>query len=410
MDLNPVIIAIPMYFVLMGIELIAQKFQKANYYRLNDALTNISCGIGDQVVATFSKVIHIGIYTFLFSHFALMQIESTWWSFIILFFAYDFCYYWAHRFSHEVNLFWSGHQVHHQSEEYNLSVALRQSWLQPFFTFYAFLPLAILGFSPMDFLLVTGLNLLYQFWFHTKAIKKMGFLELFMNTPSHHRVHHGRNPKYLDKNHAGVFIIWDKMFGTFQAEEEEVIYGLTTQIESWNPVWANFMHFPAMAEQVKSMPTLLDKIKVIFYKPGWRPKSQGGMYLPQEVDRASFKKFDTPKSFVLNVYITFHYVLMLVLAIFFLFKHADMTLTVKALSALFIALSIMNYGLLFELKKWALKLEFLRLFLGIGLVWLFDLNQDLMLYFGIAAGVYLGFSLLLLFKLIPVFEKREIKN
>lgn len=215
----------------------------------------------------------VGVYEVLFSNFAMFQLERNWLYWTALFFLVDLGYYWAHRMSHEINLFWGGHVVHHQSEEYNLSVALRQSSFQVVWTFFFYLPLAFAGFETTDFLLMSAFNTLYQFWIHTETINRMGWFELVFNTPSHHRVHHGRDPKYIDKNHAGTLIIWDKMFGTFQEEEERPTYGITKPINSWNGVWANFSHYATMAHELKSIRSWSDKFRYLFNKPGWLPES-----------------------------------------------------------------------------------------------------------------------------------------
>ncbi|MFN3803023.1 sterol desaturase family protein, partial [Belliella pelovolcani] len=302
MNLSPVVIAIPMYFLLMAVELIVLRFQKYPSYRMNDAITNINLGVVSQVTGVFLKVLSIGLYTFFFEKFAILDIPSNLWTFPLLFFLYDFCYYWAHRMSHEINLFWGGHVVHHSSEEYNLSVALRQSSTQTIWTFMFYLPLAIIGFDPVALVLVSGLNLLYQFWIHTEAIDRMGFLEKFMNTPSHHRVHHGRNPKYIDKNHGGTFIIFDKWFGTFKEEEERPTYGITTPVNSWNPVWVNLSHYANMKNELRQIPKWSDKLRYLFNKPGWLPEYLGGYRAVKEVPR-EYKKFDTTVPQPLNYYV-----------------------------------------------------------------------------------------------------------
>lgn len=225
MNINPIVLSIPVFFVLIGIELLVERFTQQKLYRLPDAISNISCGITSQLSGLFLKIFGIGVYQFLFEKFAFFTMDNTtWWYWVALFLLVDFAYYWAHRMSHEVNLFWGGHVVHHQSEEYNLSVALRQSSLQVVWTFAFNLPIALLGFQPLDFVLVAAFNTLYQFWIHTETIGKLPrWIEFIFNTPSHHRVHHGRNPKYIDKNHAGSLIIWDRIFGTFQQEEEKLV-------------------------------------------------------------------------------------------------------------------------------------------------------------------------------------------
>jgi alkylglycerol monooxygenase len=252
LNLNPIVLSIPIFFILIGIELVVERFSHRKLYRLPDAIANLSCGITSQLSGLFMRILAIGIYEIVYANFALFTLDRSWLYWLGLFLLTDFTYYWAHRMSHEINLFWGGHVVHHQSEEYNLSVALRQSSFQVVWTFAFSLPIALLGFNTVDFVLISAFNTLYQFWIHTETINKMGWFEYVFNTPSHHRVHHGRNPKYIDKNHAGSLIIWDKMFGTFQAEEERPTYGITKPINSWNAVWANFSHYVVMADETKA--------------------------------------------------------------------------------------------------------------------------------------------------------------
>lgn len=359
MNLSPVVIAIPMYFILMGIELLVLRFQKSPTYRLNDAITNINLGVVSQVSGVFLKVLSIGIYTFFFEKFGLFEIPNNVWTFFILFFLYDLCYYWAHRLSHEINLFWGGHVVHHSSEEYNLSVALRQSSTQTIWTFMFYLPLAIIGFDPVMLVLVSGINLLYQFWIHTEAIDRMGFLEKFMNTPSHHRVHHGRNPKYIDKNHGGTFIIFDKWFGTFQEEEERPTYGITTPVRSWNPVWVNISHYATMKEELKMIPNLKDKVRYLFNKPGWLPEYLGGYRTVKDVG-PDYKKFDTTVPLPLNYYVFFQYVVLMGLTAFFLFNLGKFDWMVKVGLSVLIVWSTVSFSGIFEQKKWYHVQEILR--------------------------------------------------
>ncbi|MEN7547869.1 sterol desaturase family protein [Rapidithrix thailandica] len=361
MDLNPVILSIPVYFILIGFELIVTFLRKTDYYHLPDAMTNISCGIGDQVIGIFAKVVTLGVYQYIFEHFRLFDIPNNWLWFAVLFVAVDFIYYWVHRLSHEVNFLWAGHVVHHQSEDYNFSVALRQSWFHKFFTFAFYLPLAFIGFDTLSFLAANGFNLLYQFWIHTELIGKMGAFEKVMNTPSHHRVHHGRNPEYIDKNHAGVFIIWDRIFGTFQEEKEKPVYGVTTPLNSWNPLWANVIHWKSMWQQAYSFPTWKDRWKLFFKPPGWQPDYLGGPLQVPEVERLSVEKFTSFTPLQLNLYLVFQYVLVLAGTAFFLFGHESMTVLDKSLGALLIGWAVIHCGLLFERKKWVYVLEYFRL-------------------------------------------------
>ncbi|MBZ0245777.1 MAG: sterol desaturase family protein [Cyclobacteriaceae bacterium] len=361
MNLNPIVLSIPIFFLLIGIELAVERFSHRKLYRLPDTISNLSCGITSQLSGLFLKILAIGVYEILFSNFAFFELEKGWIYWISLFLLVDFAYYWAHRMSHEVNLFWGGHVVHHQSEDYNLSVALRQSSLQIVWTFAFNLPLALIGFETLDFALVAALNTLYQFWIHTETIKKLGFLEYFLNTPSHHRVHHGRDPKYIDKNHAGSLIIWDKMFGTFQAEEEKPTYGITKPLNSWNAVWANVSHYAEMGKDLKRIEKWSDKVKYLFKKPGWLPDSLGGYRAAPEVDKATYKKYETPAPVALNYYVLFQYALCLVGTGLFLFKQDEFQLGEKIFFAVIISIVVVNSGVLFENKTWVFWAEWIRI-------------------------------------------------
>jgi sterol desaturase/sphingolipid hydroxylase (fatty acid hydroxylase superfamily) len=346
---------------LIGIELAVERFSHRKLYRLPDAISNLSCGITSQLSGLFLKILAIGVYEILFSNFAFFELEKGWLYWVSLFLLVDFAYYWAHRMSHEVNLFWGGHVVHHQSEDYNLSVALRQSSFQIVWTFAFNLPLALIGFETLDFALISALNTLYQFWIHTETIKKLGFLEYFLNTPSHHRVHHGRDPKYIDKNHAGSLIIWDKMFGTFQAEEEKPTYGITKPINSWNAVWANFSHYAEMGKDLKRIEKWSDKVKYLFKKPGWLPASLGGYRAAPEVDKTTYKKYETPAPVALNYYVLFQYALCLVGTGLFLFKQNEFLLGEKVFFTIIISIVVVNSGVLFENKAWVKWAEWIRI-------------------------------------------------
>lgn len=361
MNANPIVLSIPIFAVLIILEVIIQWINNRKLYRLNDAVTNISCGITQQVSGVFLKLFGIGIYQLVFEHFAMWQIPTNWYTLIILFVATDFAYYWAHRMSHEINLFWSGHVVHHQSEDYNLSVALRQSSFQVVWTFAFYLPLAVIGFNTIDFALMAALTTLYQFWIHTELIGKLGFLEYILVTPSHHRVHHGRNPKYIDKNHGGAFIWWDMLFGTYQKEEERPTYGVTKPVNSWNPVWANFANFQIMGHELKQIPRFTDKIKYLFYKPGWLPKELGGYQPAPDVNKSTYKKYDTRVSKLLNSYVLYQFIATLGFTTWFLFNQSELELGPKAAAATLILVTTITSGGLFEMKNWVWWAEKARL-------------------------------------------------
>jgi alkylglycerol monooxygenase len=367
-NVNPIVLSIPIFFILIGVELLVERFTNQKLYRLPDAIANLSCGITSQLSGLFLKIFAIGVYQYLFQHFALFEWNRSVIYWIALILLTDLAYYWAHRMSHEINLFWGGHVVHHQSEDYNLSVALRQSSLQVIWTFGFSLPIAFLGFRTVDFALISAFNTLYQFWIHTETIKKLPrWFEFIFNTPSHHRVHHGRDPKYIDKNHAGSLIIWDKMFGTFQAEEEKPTYGITKPINSWNAVWANMSHYAEMGKDMKRIPKWSDKIKYMFMKPGWLPKELGGYRPAPEVDKASYKKYETPSPLSLNLYVLFQYLLCLVGTSIFLFSQKlpgggdRFTLGENFFITVLISIVVMNCGVLFEQRTWVRWAEWIRI-------------------------------------------------
>lgn len=363
MDLNPVVLAIPVFFGLMALELAFEFITRKHTYRMNDAITNISTGTLQQLTGVFLSILSIGIYTIVFETVAIAEVPRNGWSFAALFVLYDLGYYWAHRMAHEVSLFWGGHVVHHQSEDYNLSVALRQSSTQVLWSFPFYLPLAIMGFDPNQLLLVGGLNLLYQFWIHTEHIHKLPtVVEAVLNTPSHHRVHHGRNPKYIDKNYAGVFIIWDRLFKTFVEEEERPSYGVTTPLKSWNPVYANVAHYVDLWGLIKQSRSLSDSWKILMNKPGWRPEYLGGYMAPHEVPE-SYDKYNANAPVPGAKLYTFVQFLAASGAFsLFFFNQADFDPLTKGGYALWMILATLMFGFLFEWRKqWVTALEWLRL-------------------------------------------------
>lgn len=392
MDLNPVVLSIPLYFLLIGLELLIQFFSRSQIYRLNDAVTNISCGITQQVSNAFIKVALVAVYELTYQHLALLEIKPSFWSYALLFVLADFCYYWAHRKSHEISLFWGGHVVHHQSEDYNLSVALRQGSFQVIWTTAFYLPLAVIGFDTLSFVFVSALVTIYQFWIHTEKIGRLGPLEWVLNTPSHHRVHHGRDPKYIDKNHAGVFIIWDRMFGTFQREEEKPTYGVTVPLESWNPLWVNVQHYAGMWQQLRQCQNWSDRWRTLVNKPGWRPDYLGGYMAPPPVDKTMYKKFDPALSRLLSWYILAQYLITLAGAALFLFQEERLSLGIKTLLGLCVLAAIVSLGWLMEQKSFAPKLEALRLL--ITLIVLVQLFYIPLLVWGGAAYVVISWAYL----------------
>ncbi|MFN8299293.1 MAG: sterol desaturase family protein [Chitinophagales bacterium] len=368
-----IVFAIPVFFLLIGLELLIGKMRQLSYYRYHDSITNLSCGIGSQVAGIFLKTATIFGYKYLFEHYALFTIPTNAFTFLLLFIGVDFFYYWFHRLAHEISLLWGSHVVHHQSEEYNLTVALRQAWLQGAFSWVFYLPLAVIGFSTESFILMASINTLYQFWIHTKMIDKMwGPFEYVFNTPSHHRVHHGVNPQYIDKNHGGTMIIWDRLFNTFEPEQEEVVYGITTQPKSWNPIWLNFEYWIDLIKDSLRVSKISDAIKMYIKMPGWKPKELGGMLDYPAVNVKTFHKYDTEISSGLNNYVFAQFVVVLLATTAFLILMGGKAVTdhfaLKAAIGTWIIASLTSFGAIFEKRKWALPLEPLRLLAGIVLI------------------------------------------
>lgn len=363
MQVNYIALSIPVFFILIGIEVLYDFYSHRHLYRLNDSISNISQGIGQQVTGVFLKTVMFYGYLFLYEHFRIFFVEPTLLNWILLFVALDFFYYWFHRLSHEINLLWAAHIVHHQSEEYNLSVALRQSWFQGIFSSVFYLPLALIGFNPIMFVTISSFNTLYQFWIHTRVIGKLGPLEWIFNTPSHHRVHHGSNPKYIDKNHGGTLIVWDRIFGTFQEEEEEPFYGITHPLNSWNPVWANLHYWSELFSSAGKTLLLKNKILLFLKPPGWFPAELGGIQSPPEIVAARYRKYDFDNSKSLHPYILIHFVIVLLAATGILFFEKQLGMWKVAAIGFFVVHGLLNFGALFEGKRWIQTSEFLRLVL-----------------------------------------------
>ncbi len=364
---NYITLAVPFFFVLIGIEFVAGLVQRKQLYRFNDSINDLSCGIVDQLVGIFLKSALFAGYLYLFEHWRLMEIATApppakWLAALALLLGVDFCFYWFHRIAHEYAAPWATHVVHHQSEEYNLTVALRQSAFESCFAWVFYLPLAVLGFPPAWYLSMSALNLLYQFWVHTEAIDRLGPLEWIFNTPSHHRVHHARNPKYLDKNYAGMLIIWDRMFGTFEPEVEQPVYGITKPLASWNPLWANLHAWVELAQDARRAPRWRDKIKIWFMPLGWTPPGVPEGPRARPVTRQSVVKYDPQLPLALNLYVLANFVVTLVVSVAILALGDQQTpLRLLALPAGFVLGSLASLGAVLERKPWAPASEILRL-------------------------------------------------
>ncbi len=271
--------AIPFFVVTVILEGIAVFKRNPKSYEMKDTIASISMGVGNVVIGLITKLFIVVLFAFIYENYRLFDIGFKWWAWLLILFADDFCYYWSHRIGHESRFFWASHIVHHSSQKYNLSTALRQTWTGGFFTFIFFLILPFIGFHPLMIFTQMSISLLYQYWIHTELIDKMPrWFEAVFNTPSHHRVHHGSNPIYLDRNHAGIFIVWDKLFGTFQPElkEVKVVYGLTNNIHTYNPFKIAFSEWFAMLKDVFAQKvSFVNSLRYLFQPPGWRHDGTG---------------------------------------------------------------------------------------------------------------------------------------
>lgn len=268
--------AIPFFIITVIIEIILTVKIRLEEYEFKDAATSIAMGLGNVILGLISKSLVLAVFLF-FYKFRLFTLPFAWWSWILVLFAEDFCYYWFHRTSHENRLFWASHVVHHSSLKYNLSTALRQTWSGSFYSFIFWIPLILLGFHPVMVLVQISISLLYQYWIHTELIQKLpNWFEAVFNTPSHHRVHHATNPQYLDRNHAGIFIIWDRLFGTFEPEIEKPVYGLVKNINTYNPVKIAFNEWIQMFKDAfASKTSFSNRLKYLVKPPGWKHDGTG---------------------------------------------------------------------------------------------------------------------------------------
>ncbi|RRO20531.1 sterol desaturase family protein [Saccharopolyspora rhizosphaerae] len=273
---NPVTYAVPFFVLSIAVELAALKWldhdDNTTGYAFKDARTSLTMGLGSLLFLTVFKVGTFFIYNAIYTHLAPWQLPTgTWWFWVVLMLGLDLAYYLNHRFVHRVNIGWAAHQAHHSSEYMNFGTALRQKW-NPWFEFFFWLPLPFLGFAPWALYVAFSFNLIYQFFVHTETIDKLPRpVEFVFNTPSHHRVHHGSDPEYLDKNYAGILIIWDRVFGTFQPELHRPTYGLTHPVETYNVITLQYGEFGRILRNVREATRWRDKLGYLFGPPGWAP-------------------------------------------------------------------------------------------------------------------------------------------
>ncbi|MEO7989722.1 MAG: sterol desaturase family protein [Chryseolinea sp.] len=359
-SLNYAALAIPAFFLFLGLEyMTALHKNRRNLFKFDSSITNISIGIAERLLNLFLTAFFYGVFNYVYEHFAIWSIPNHWIVWILLLLITDLIWYWYHRLGHEINLFWAAHIVHHHSEEFNYSVSARITTLQAIVrnAFWIVLPLA--GFHPtlvMSILIIHGT---YSFFTHTQVIGKLGWLEYILITPSHHGVHHSSNEKYLNKNYGDLFVFWDKLFGTFQKEEERPVYGLTHPLKSHSFLWQHFHYFFELYYATSRVEGIVNKLKIIFGKPE---------VLDQNIRTEIEKKF-FPHRVQGNTVIRFnvYLVVQIVVVITVLFAIALFYNSVEALEkivgSLFIMITLINCGAMLEQRKWIYYLEYIRLFL-----------------------------------------------
>ncbi len=392
--------AIPLFLGLIGLEWWVDRQRGTGHYRFNDAFGSLTLGIMSR--SSTLLVISLGA---LFIDRVLPEarlfdwpVDSVW-TWVATFVLYDFCYYWSHRMGHTLNVFWAGHAIHHQSEEYNLTTALRQT-SSSIWTWIFSAPLLLLG-APLEVFLTCGaLNLIYQFWVHTQHIDKLGWMESVMVTPSNHRVHHGQNEEYLDKNHGGVFILWDRLFGTFQPEldDVEIIYGSRLPVESFNPVWANLQVWAGLIRDAWHTRSWWDKCRIWFMPTGWRPQDMEERLPLDKSDLSNFSKYDPSVDTSVRNYGLFQLTAAVPLLVYFMLHFEGLSYALSALGFLMISLPLVTTAWMLEGRgpRW----ECVRLcitWLGFGASW------PLMSVYSVAVfGSYLVINSMVLVGLLKV--------
>jgi len=405
--------AIPFFLILIIIEEFAARKMKQRINYGMDTISSLSSGMTNTLKNLMGLSIAIVSYGWLVDKVAIFHIENTWLVYVVAFIGIDFVGYWSHRFDHKINAFWNRHIVHHSSEEFNLSCALRQSISAIFgIYFFLYIPMAFLGVPQQVVALIAPIHLFAQFWYHTKLINRMGFLEYILVTPSHHRVHHAINDIYLDKNLSQIFIFWDKMFGTFQEElaSEPPVYGVKKPVNTWNPLIINYAHLWSLIQDAWRTKSWWNKIRIWFMPTGWRPEDVAEKYPWNYWKNAQDQiKYDSKPSSVLfawswvqlvvNFAMVFH-----VLVAFINFQYLEVLLY-----AVFMMLSIFTYTSLMDKSKLAIPAELTRFVMGIGLIyWMggwFGLDEWLSRA-TLFIGIYLCASLAMSFLILV----REIKN
>lgn len=374
MDL--ILYAIPFFFLAILLELAYGLIIKRNTYRINDTINSLSMGSLSRLQSLVILGFSASLFELIVRKFQLTQLaDDEAWVWLSCFVLYDLAYYWKHRLGHEVALFWGSHVAHHQSEDYNLGTALRQTSID-FYGFLFYLPFFMLGYPAEILFTVVSLNLIYQFWVHTEHVPKLGVLEWIFITPSNHRVHHARNKIYVDKNYGGVFILWDRLFGSFQEEleGEKVIFGLRKPLNSWNPLWANVHVYWRLFLDFLKVPGIANKCRILFKPPGWQAAGtvSSCKLRQQEVDLST--RFDPSISGFNRAYTFAQFLLTVALSLTILINASSIGYSITAVFVVLLTYSFYVHGVWLEARSYAPMLEITRLVILIASLLLNDFN------------------------------------
>ena len=369
MDL--IALAVPFFLLALLIELGVDRLRGRGHYRVNDAINSLSAGTLSTTLGYFTRFIPAVIWAWVFSNFALFDIDPAWFDlslrgialWIVAILAFDFCYYWFHRCSHVISILWASHAVHHQSEDYNLSTALRQTSTGFLFGWIFYLPLFLIGMPFEVFVTANAIDLIYQFWVHTQHIDRMGWFDRVFVTPSNHRVHHAQNEIYIDKNYGGILIIWDRLFGTFQEELEEdpVVFGVRKPLASWNPFWANLQVYDYLWFDALRTRRWQDKLGIWFRRTGWRPADVDAQFPKKRADLARFRKFDPPLGAGVRRYLVWQFVAAAFFVLWTGALYAESGVRAVIVPCIALWATLYTLGLLSEGKRFAKRIEILRL-------------------------------------------------
>jgi sterol desaturase/sphingolipid hydroxylase (fatty acid hydroxylase superfamily) len=359
---NYIALAIPFFFALIALEVAIARLKHVRVYRFTDAITDLSCGITSQMAYVVWGATQTALYAALYEHHHVLTLPPlvAW---VLAFVAVDFLYYWWHRLSHEVNFLWAAHVVHHQSEDYNLAVALRQAVLTSWTSLPFYLPLALLGVPTIVFATIYSFSTLYQFWIHTELVGKVkGPIDRVLNLPSHHRVHHAINPQYLDKNYGATLIVWDRIFGTYEEEVEPPVFGITKALATYDALWAQ-VHYWFEIAQMSAGARGMDKLRAFWKSPAWRPRNAAPVET-KPVSAATRPKYDPPITRAKSVYVFAQYVLLVTGTFVVVLYQAILPLSVRALAIVAIVGAVFSIGALIERRWWAPAAEATRLAVG----------------------------------------------